>query len=839
MADSDVTVAVQGGCFHCGLPVPNGAHYEVVIEDRSRDMCCTGCQAVAQAIVDNGLLDFYRFRTEVSSRPEDLIPEQLLKLQVYDSADLQRSFVRDAGGSVREASLILEGIVCAACVWLNERHVEQLPGVIDFRVNYSTHRASLKWDNDQLKLSDVLKAITDIGYQAHPFDPGRLESLQKKERSAALRRIAVSGLGMMQVMMISLALYMGEYSDMSESMQQLLRWASFIIATPVVFYASKVFFTSAWRDLRRKQAGMDVPVSLAIGTAYAASVWATLSHSGEVYFDSVTMFTFFLLGGRFLEMNARHKAGQVAEELVRLLPATAVRVHNGEQETVSVGELALGDQVLIRPGETVPADGEVTEGQSSVNESLLTGESLPLAKVAGDELIGGTLNIESPLTMRVNKLGDSTVLASIVRLLDRAQTEKPHIARLADRIASWFVVFILLLSAAVFTVWYLREPGEAFWIMLSVLVVTCPCALSLATPAALTAATGLLTSKGVLTTRGHALETLAKVDHLIFDKTGTLSFGHLHAGQIQVLGDKTEAECLQLAAGLEAATEHPVGKAIAVLSDDKAIATDLLAESGRGVQGHYQGQIYRIGTAAFVGEVTGTAVPDESRTSVPLSPRAVSPALPNQALSGAEGQYANNASNGTSKVYLGSEQGWLAMIELSDQLRPEAKQVITELHDMGVNVTLLSGDAVPVVNKVAEALAIPLARGGQLPDDKLAYLQQLQEDGQVVVMVGDGVNDAPVLAGAQVSVAMGSGSQLAQASADMVLLSENLQQLPFAIKTARRMQAVIRQNFAWAIGYNLLAIPLAASGIIPPWVAAIGMSVSSLVVVLNALRLKQ
>ncbi len=815
MADSDVTVAVQGGCFHCGLPVPNGAHYEVVIEARSRDMCCTGCQAVAQAIIDNGLLDFYRFRTEVSSRPEDLIPEQLLKLQVYDSADLQRSFVRDAGGSVREASLILEGIVCAACVWLNERHVKQLPGVIDFRVNYSTHRASLKWDNEQIKLSDVLKAITDIGYQAHPFDPGRLESLQKKERSTALRRIAVSGLGMMQVMMISLALYMGEYSDMSEGMQQLLRWASFIVATPVVFYASKVFFTSAWRDLRRKQAGMDVPVSLAIGTAYVASVWATLSHSGEVYFDSVTMFTFFLLGGRFLEMNARHKAGQVAEELVRLLPATAVRLKNGGQETVSVGELELGDQVLIRPGETVPADGEVVEGQSSVNESLLTGESLPLAKATGDELIGGTLNIESPLTMQVNKLGDSTVLASIVRLLDRAQTEKPHIAHLADRIASWFVLFILLLSAAVFTFWYLREPGEAFWIMLSVLVVTCPCALSLATPTALTAATGLLTSKGVLTTRGHALETLAKVDHLIFDKTGTLSFGHLHAGQIHLLGDKAETECLQLAAGLEAATEHPVGKAIAMLSDGKVIVTDLLAESGRGVQGAYQGQIYRIGTAAFVSEIVGNVVPD-------------------RALSGAEGQHA-----GTSKVYLGSEQGWLAVIELSDQLRPEAKQVIADLHAMGVSVTLLSGDAVAVVDTVAEELSIPHARGGKLPDDKLAYLQKLQEDGQVVAMVGDGVNDAPVLAGAQVSVAMGSGSQLAQASADMVLLSENLQQLPFAIKTARRMQAIIRQNFAWAIGYNLLAIPLAASGIIPPWVAAIGMSVSSLVVVLNALRLKQ
>lgn len=821
---NNTMASVAGGCFHCGLPLPEIACYSVVIDGQARAMCCSGCQAVAAAIVANGLLDFYRFRTEISSRPEDLVPDQLRTLQVYDADELQRSFVRQSEGSVREASLILEGIVCAACVWLNEQHVKQLPGVLDFRVNYATHRATLKWDNDQLKLSAVLQAITHIGYHAHPFDPGRLESLQKKERSAALRRIAVSGLGMMQVMMISLALYTGAYSDMDGGMQQLLRWASLVIATPVVFYASRVFFTAAWRDLRRKQAGMDVPVSMAIGVAYAASVWATLSNSGEVYFDSVTMFTFFLLGGRFLEMNARHKAGQVAEELVRLLPATAVRVRDGEQETIPVGELVPGDCVLIRPGETVPADGEVVAGCSSVNESLLTGESLPLAKAVGDALIGGTLNIESPLTMRVNKLGDSTVLAAIVRLLDRAQTEKPRLARLADRVASWFVLFILLLSAAVFAFWYLREPGEAFWIMLSVLVVTCPCALSLATPTALTAATGLLTAKGVLTTRGHALETLANVDQLIFDKTGTLSFGHLHAGQVQVLGDKSEAECLQLAAGLEAATEHPVGKAIAALSAKKLTISNLLAESGRGIQGDYQGQVYRIGTANFVSEIVAAPVP-----------------LVNDR-NDRQQRYADavgTAGVGASKVYLGTEQGWLAVIELSDQLRPEAKQVVAELHRMGVNVTLLSGDAPAVVDTVAAELAITNARGAQLPDDKLAYLQSLQESGHVVAMVGDGVNDAPVLAGAQVSMAMGSGSQLAQASADMVLLSENLSQLPLAIQTARRMQKIIRQNFAWAIGYNLLAIPLAASGMIPPWVAAIGMSVSSLIVVLNALRLKR
>jgi Cu2+-exporting ATPase len=336
-------------CFHCGQPIPVGAHYAVAVDGTERQMCCTGCEAVAQAIVENNLTDYYRFRTEIGSKPEDLIPEALRQLQVYDAPELQRSFVRETGGAVREASLILEGIVCAACVWLNENHVKQLPGILEFRINYSTHRATLKWDNSIIHLSDVLKSISEIGYHAHPFDPGRLESLQKKEKSAALRRIAVAGLGMMQVMMIAVAMYIGAVSDMDTEMRGFLRWISLIMTTPVVFYSSRVFFASAWRDLRRGRFGMDVPVSLAIAVAFSASIWATVTGGGEVYFDSVSMFTFFLLSGRYLEMAARHKAGQVAEELVRLMPATATRLRDGEQEVIPVGQLEMSLTALAAP----------------------------------------------------------------------------------------------------------------------------------------------------------------------------------------------------------------------------------------------------------------------------------------------------------------------------------------------------------------------------------------------------------------------------------------------------------------------------------------------------------
>ena len=797
-------------CFHCGQPVPNGVHHVVKIEDTPREMCCTGCEAVAQAIVDNNLIDFYTFRTDKSDKAENLVPAELRELQIYDDDALQKTFVRaEEGGSIREASLILEGIVCAACVWLNEKHVRAIKGVLDFKVNYSTHRASLKWDNEQVQLSDVLKAITNIGYHAHPFDSGKLESLQKKEKSAALRRIAIAGIGMMQVMMLAISLYIGDSSDMSDNMRHFLRWISLIITTPVLLFASRIFFISAWRDIKRLKLGMDVPVAIAMGAAYLASVWATITQSGEVYFDSVTMFTFFLLTGRYLEMVARHKAGQVAEALVRLMPAVATRIRDDKQETVTVSELELGDTLLIKPGETIPADGTVIDGVSSVNEALLTGESLPLIKKVDSALIGGTVNIESPLFMNVKKLGDSTILSSIVRLLERAQSEKPNLARVVDKIAVWFVLILLIVAMTVFITWSFVSPSDAFWVTLSVLVVTCPCALSLATPAALTAATGALTEKGILTTRGHALETLAKITHIVFDKTGTLTHGQLVVSKTTLLGSKKESTVHSLAAGIESTSEHPIAKAISMLSTRPDTFLDCVSTSGKGVEGFIDETKYRLGNKSYIKEIAGAFPKTENDQGVE-----------------------------TSQVYLGCEGEWLASFTLLDEMRAESKQVVHALKEQGLKVTLLSGDTQSVVDGVVASLEIEQGLGGLLPEGKLQYLQRLQAQGEIVAMVGDGVNDAPVLAGADVSLAMGSGSQLAQASADMVLLSESLEQLPEAITLSRKMQTVIYQNFSWAVVYNLFAIPLAATGLVLPWMAAIGMSMSSLLVVLNALRLK-
>lgn len=797
----------MSNCYHCDLPVPPGAHYPVEIDGEVKEMCCPGCQAVARAIVANGLTDFYQYRTEKARNPQQALDQVLATLSLYDKPELQKDFVSQESDQIRQASLILEGIVCAACVWLNERHVMALPGVKEFRINYSTRRARVKWDDEKIHLSDILKAIAAIGYVAHPFDAGRQEKLQKRERSRALRGLAIAGLGAMQVMMLAVAMYAGEYQGMDQDLRRFMRWVSLFITLPVVFYSAAPFFKSAWRDLKYRQLGMDVPVSLAIGTAFIASVWMTSQNSGEVYYDSVTMFTFFLLAGRYLEMMARHRAGQAAEELVRLLPVTATRVQEGKDEVVSASELQVSDLVRIKPGETIPADGLIVEGESSVDESLLTGESVPVSRKVNSRIIGGSINIESPLLMRIEQVGEDTVLSSIVRLLDRAQTEKPKLAQLADRIAGWFVAAILVLAGIIAWYWWQHDPEHAFRICLSVLVVTCPCALSLATPAALVAATGQLTRLGLLTTRGHALETLAKATHIVFDKTGTLTQGRLQLEKVINLGCESNDQALTIAATLETGSEHPIAKAIIEPAINIAGAQDCVAVTGRGMQASIDGHLYRIGKPDFVTELNHQSI--------------------------AHSMLAQQKTI----VAMGDENKVLALFVLTDVIREDASASIAALQALGVEVSLLSGDQASIVNAVAKQLGIRDARSGLLPDEKLQCIQAMQQKGDIVVMVGDGVNDAPVLAAAQVSIAMGSGSQIAHASADMVLLSERLPHIVDGVVMARRTLSVIRQNLFWALVYNALALPLASMGMVAPWMAAIGMSASSLVVVLNALRL--
>lgn len=791
-------------CFHCGEPVPTGADWPIHEPGGEHAACCAGCQAVAQAIFAAGLGDYYRHRTAPATRAETGQPDWLEQLRMYDLPAIQNSFVHTPAEHQSEAALVLEGISCAACVWLNEQHLGRLPGVLSVQVNYSTLRARVRWDTRQLQLSDILKAIADIGYRAHPFDAARQESLQQQERRTALRRLFVAGFGMMQVMMYAVPTYLAG-GDMTADIEQLMRLASLLLTLPVVTYAAHGFHLGAWRDLRRGRVGMDVPVVLGIWSAFLASLWATW-RGGDVYYDSVTMFVFFLLGGRYLEMIVRARANRAVEALGRLLPAVARRINTADTTLVPVAELQPGDLVLVKPGESFPADGRVLAGRSTANEAMLTGESRPLQKQPGDSVTGGTINLDSPLQVTVERIGEATAVAGILRLIDRASAEKPPIALLADQVAGHFVTALLLISAATALGWLWLEPAHALAATVAVLVVSCPCALSLATPAALTAATSRLTQDGLLVVRGHALEGLARVSHWVFDKTGTLTLGELRLLDSRVYRDLSPEHALALAAALESASEHPLARAFATAAPTAALAAcDIRNTPGYGVAGCVDGRQLRLGRAEFV-----------------------CPDLPVPAVNGND-----------SVVWLGDDQGWLAQFTLGDTLRPDALSTVQALQAAGIQVSLLSGDRAATVAAVARQLGIAEWRGDLTPADKLAAVAALQAEGAVVAMTGDGINDAPVLAAAQVSVALAQGTEAAQCAADLVLTGDRLTPLARGLHTARATRRVIRQNLTWALLYNLIALPLAIAGWVTPWLAGLGMSGSSLLVVVNAWRLSR
>ena len=809
-------------CYHCGLPIPAGLDLSVEIGGQRREMCCAGCQAVAQAIVANGLADYYRHRDAMPESPREALPQIVGDFALFDHPEVQKNFVRRVEGAAgeheQEAALILEGITCAACVWLNESHVRRQPGVTSIDINYTTRRARVRWDERVTKLSAILEAVAAIGYRAHPYDVGRSEELAQKERKAALWRLFVAGFGMMQVMMYAVPVYLAD-GDMTPDIEQLMRWASLILTVPVIGYSAAPFFVSAWRDLKLRRVGMDVPVALGVGAAFSASVWATLIAAGEVYFDSVTMFVFFLLSGRYLEMMARQKAARSVETLARAIPAFATRLaswpagsKDAAGERVAVAELRAGDAVQIRPGETVPADGCVLDGESAADESLLTGESRPVPKRAGDALIGGSTNTASPLVMRVERVGEATRVAAIQRLMERAAAERPRLVEMADRVAGRFIVALLLLAVATALAWWWIDASRALWIFVAVLVVSCPCALSLATPAALTVATGALAARGVLVTRGHAIEALARADRFIFDKTGTLTVGHMTLVEVIPVGGEA-ALVLAMAAALERGSEHPIARALIAGGTDAGIAvSSVRATTGAGVEGMIEGCTWRLGRPEFVAAMHGLALPAEFEAKV-----------------GA----------GDTVIALGNAEGWQAFFRLSDSLRPEAAAMSAALTAAGIKLSIFSGDAPAAALRVGAALGVADVRGGLSPEDKHAALKTLQGTGETVAMVGDGVNDAPVLAQAQVSIAMGGGADLARANADVVLLGNDLRALPQGLALARRTVRIVKQNLVWAFAYNFLAIPLAMAGWVTPWMAGIGMSASSLLVVLNALRLQR
>ncbi|MDM5094449.1 heavy metal translocating P-type ATPase [Aeromonas rivipollensis] len=791
------------GCFHCGEPVPTGSDFTLEIKGIVQPMCCPGCQAVAQTILECGLASYYEHRTAPGIKGE-LVPSELAALTHYDLAEVQQEFVTETG-TLREIQLSVEGLTCAACAWLIERHLMGLPGLHYVNVNTTTHRARIKWDPDKLSLSDILKGFAKIGYRAYPFQTHSQEALYAREVRSYMFRMALAGLGSMQVMMCAVALYMDLFISVEEEFMIYFKWISLLLSTPIMIYSAQPFYAGAWRSLRQGHLSMDVSVSLALIGAFVASIWATVFNTGEVYYDSITMFVFFLLLGRLLELRARRKASESSSNLARLVPIMATRIDTDGEHEVAAKTLRVGDRVRVLAGATLPADGIITLGQASLNEAMLTGEQLPLLKQAGDPVFAGTINTDAPLEIRVSHPIEESRLAQIMRLQDHALDDKPAIAQLADVLSRHFILVLLLIAAGVWTFWHFHDPERAFWVTLSVLVATCPCALSLATPTALTSATAHLTRRGILLRRGHVLDVLTRANRIVMDKTGTLTTGNISLVGVQPLAGLGKDECLAIARALEAYSEHPIARAFRSQGAEDAVlpASEVTPVIGHGIQGRIAGKHYRIGSPRWL------ALADEQEATQGLA------------------------------IYLADETGPLARFTLADTVRADAGALIQAFKAAGLQTTILTGDSSPQADAVARELGVDELVKGVTPDGKLAYLKAREAAGDISIMVGDGINDAPVLAGAHASFAMAGGTDLAKNSADAILLADDLSRLLTARALALRTRRIIQENFAWSIGYNLLVLPLAASGWLPPYLAAAGMSLSSLIVVTNSMRLNR
>lgn len=790
-------------CFHCGESIPKGIDLTVTIDNTLQPMCCIGCESVATAIVDNNLTEYYRFRTEPAQKGEQLVPQQLKRNQLLDDESLQEEFTYKTG-EYKETILTIDGISCAACAWLIEMQLSKTVGLMAITVNATTQRATVKWQDDKLKLSEILKLIDSIGYRALPFKASQVEESNKAQSKAFIKRLGISGILMMQVLMIAVGLYFGAFSYMSEYNLIYLRWASLVLTIPIVTYGASPFYKGAISTLKMKRLSMDVPVSIAITLAFTASVWATVSQQGEVYFESVAMFTFLLLIGKFLEFRARMRASHVSANLLKLMPMTATKLiddaNQQKEELIAAKHLKKFDIVIIKPGETVPADSVIISGESQLNESMLSGEQTPVDKQVGDLVFAGTINGDGNITVEVKKENQFSFLNQIIRLSESSQAHKPKLAKLSDKIAQYFVATILITAVSTAIYWQIHLPEQAFWITLSVLVVTCPCALSLATPTALTCATVTLNNNGIMIKSAHVMETLPNVDCFAFDKTGTLTTGEFTIKHTELLNDTfTEDHVLALAAGLESHSEHPIAKAFTKHRDFSLTVSDIKVTPSSGVSGTYQNKTYYIGKPSWL--------------------------------------LTENTNQFNSAQCVLIENGNLiAAFYLEDSIRNNACSLINTLHKQNITTVMLSGDNAIGCNKTQSILGLSEIHSS-LTAEKKVELLTLKQKNNIVTMVGDGVNDTPVFGAAHVSIAMGSGTDIAKNGADIILLNSNLSNIISLKAIAKKTKRIIWQNYLWAFGYNAIVLPLAVVGFITPYMAVIGMSASSIFVVTNSLRL--
>ncbi len=758
-------------------------------------------------------------QTIISLESQDLPVSTLADTNVWvalDEPDEWASFSQTHDGKNQEweSRIVIEGMHCAACAINVEKALKSVTGVLSADVNATSGRARLVWSAEITKPSEWMRAVSKAGYRALPAADAFVQDDRRKNQRLMLWRLLVAGFCMMQVMMYAMPSYYASPGEMTSEALNLMRWASWILTLPVLFFSCSPFFNSALNDLKQRQISMDMPVTLGILITFLVSTAATFEPTGwwgsEVYFDSLTMFVFFLLTGRWIELRMRDRTAGSLDALMRRLPSSVELLKaDGSFERVAVRNLNVGDVVRVLPGEAFPADGIITLGNTNADEALLTGESHPVSKTAGSEVIAGSHNLSAAVQVRIDKIGQTTRYAQIVALMERAAVDKPRLALLADRIARPFLLLVLFAAAATAVILWQTDHSRALMAAVAVLIVTCPCALSLATPAAMLTVSGALARSGVLVRRMQALEALATIDTIVFDKTGTLTEDNMMIGNISTDSSLSEKVALEIAAALARHSLHPVSRALVEAFNQPASVgvhpkvSNVQEVSGAGLTAESTYGKLRLGSAQFC-------------------------ALP-----------AKYAAHGGSQVHLVSEHGWLASFEIVEAIKADAAAAIRTIQDAGLQVEVLSGDQVASVTKVTEKLGIKAYTARCTPQEKLARLQALQQQKRRVAMIGDGLNDGPVLASAHVSIAMGRAVPLAQAQSDFIIMNGQLAMVPLLIAQARRTMRIVKQNLIWAATYNATCVPLAVVGMLPAWLAGLGMALSSLLVILNAARLSR
>ena len=809
------------GCFHCGQALELIPPPELEVQGERRKFCCHSCKAVCEAIVASGNEKYYEYR----DRPGDAgtVPDLasiLDKLTLFDKPEIQKDFVRHTSDG-EEAWLILENIHCAACLWLNERHIRQLDGVLDCQMDYTSQQARVRWDPDRIKLSDILAAIARIGYIAHPFDPTHREALQKDQQQRGAQRLIFAIILGMVIMNFSIASYVFGAPDASGEYPlwiRIARWTNLFTSGVLLAYSGQLFFRNAWNDLKHRRFGMDTPVALGLTLAWLGSLKSTITGRGEVYFESIVMFVVFLLIARHIELKARVDATDLLDQSARIIPNTAKRLVGDALEEVLAADLSPGDMIQLNPGETAPTDGILTGSDASFDESLLTGESLPVHKRIGETVPGGAVNIDQSVTLEVEKTSAHSTLMEIRQLAKKSLNVKPAYVQIADRLAGKLIAIILSVAALTLFSWLIINPDVALSHTIAVLIVTCPCALALAAPVALTLCSAGLAKLGIVPLRMSSIETVAKSDVLVLDKTGTLTQGAATLRKTLATGDDKPENLLAIASALEAGSEHPYAKAFFAACPQPTVnVAQKRNHPGRGLEGRIAGKTWLLGNAGFV--------PSSERwRSDPKNARMVS----------------DWRQSGGSVLYIGNAKSLRGVFFLTDPLRKGARTFVSDAKQRGFErILVLSGDDANTTRAIALSAGITEAHGGLSADEKLKFVQQLQRQGNSVMMIGDGINDAPVLAIADTSLTISNATDLAKSHSDFVILGHDFTGLNEAVILMKKTRNIIVGNLIWAAGYNLLAIPAAAMGLVTPWMAAIGMTSSSLIVVMNSLRLKR